>query len=83
MKFFLLLLIIGLLFISCSIPSPDSSSSVYMWSFKLDGVLHQWSGGIYDQAAQNYYDKSQAKLQLIKDNLRVSILFQIVLLVIL
>ena len=75
MKFFLLLLIIGLLFISCSIPSPDSSSSVYMWSFKLDGVLHQWSGGIYDQAAQNYYDKSQAKLQLIKDNLRVSILF--------
>ncbi len=37
----------------------SSSPSVYKWSFKLDGVLYEWSGGLYDQAGQkvreNYY----------------------------
>ena len=45
MKKIILLLTIGLLFLSCSSSSNDSSSSsgVYKWSFKLDGVLYQWS----------------------------------------
>ena len=77
MKKIILLLTIGLLFLSCSSPFNDlsSSSSVYKWSFKLDGVLYQWSGGLYDQAGQNYYRKGQAKLLLTKDNLSVHILF--------
>jgi hypothetical protein len=53
----------------------SSSSNVYKWSFKLDGVLHEWSGGLYDQAGQNYYRKGQAKLLLTKENLSVTILF--------
>ena len=46
MKKIILVLTIGLLFLSCSSSSNDSSSSsgVYKWSFKLDGVLYQWSG---------------------------------------
>jgi hypothetical protein len=77
MKKIILVLTIGLLFLSCSSPSNDSSSSssVYKWSFKLDGVLYEWSGGLYDQAGQNYYRKGQAKLLLTKENLSVNILF--------
>ena len=46
MKKIILGLTIGLLLISCSSSSNDSASSsgVYKWSFKLDGVLYQWSG---------------------------------------
>ena len=49
MKKIILGLTIGLLFISCSSSSSDSSASgVYKWSFKLDGVLYQWSGSLQD-----------------------------------
>ena len=48
MKKIILLLTIGLLFISCSSSSNDSpsssSSGVYKWRFKLDGVLYEWQG---------------------------------------
>jgi hypothetical protein len=53
MKKIILLLSIILL-VSCSSdsnnsPSPSSSNSgVYKWSFKLDGVLYQWSGSLTD-----------------------------------
>ena len=43
MKKLLLGLTIGLLLISCS-SSNDSSSGLYKWSFKLNGVLYQWEG---------------------------------------
>ena len=49
MKKIILVLTIGLLFFSCSSDSSDSSSSgVYKWSFKLDGVLYEWSGSLTD-----------------------------------
>lgn len=49
MKKLFLVLTIGLLFFSCSSDSSDSSSSgVYKWSFKLDGVLYEWSGSLTD-----------------------------------
>jgi len=49
MKKLFLVLAIGLLFFSCSSDSSDSSSSgVYKWSFKLDGVLYEWSGSLTD-----------------------------------
>ena len=52
MKKIILLLTLGLFFLSCSSDSSDSSGSggspsssgTYKWSFKLDGVLYQWSG---------------------------------------
>ena len=46
MRKIILGLTIGLLLISCSSDSNNSSSSsgVYKWQFKLDGVLYQWSG---------------------------------------
>ena len=47
MKKIVLVLSIVLLLVSCSSDSNNSSSSstsgVYKWSFKLDGVLYQWS----------------------------------------
>lgn len=38
--------LIGCLLISCSSSSNDSSSSsgIYKWRFKLDGVLYEWQG---------------------------------------
>jgi hypothetical protein len=45
MKKIILALTIGLLLISCSSSDDSGSSSgTYKWSFKLDGVLYQWSG---------------------------------------
>ena len=45
MKKLLLGLTIGLLLISCSSSNDSSSSSgVYKWQFKLDGVMYQWEG---------------------------------------
>ena len=45
MKKLLLGLTIGLLLISCSSSNDSSSSSgVYKWRFKLDGVLYEWEG---------------------------------------
>jgi hypothetical protein len=45
MKKIILVLTIGLLLLSCSSDSNSSTSSgLYKWSFKLDGVLYQWSG---------------------------------------
>ena len=46
MKKIILGLTIGLLLISCSSSSNDSASSsgIYKWKFKLDGVLYEWQG---------------------------------------
>ena len=46
MKKIILGLTIGLLLISCSSSSNDSASSsgVYKWSCKIDGVLYEWQG---------------------------------------
>lgn len=45
MKKIILLLTIGLFFLSCSSDSNGSSSSgIYKWRFKLDGVLYEWEG---------------------------------------
>jgi hypothetical protein len=78
MKKIILVLTIGLLFLSCSSSPNDSSSSssVYKWSFKLDGVLYKWKSGesIYDDAF-NHYKSGNSVLKLQKDNLSVSILF--------
>ena len=43
MKKIILGLTIGLLLISCSTDS-SSSSNVFKWKFKIDGVLYEWSG---------------------------------------
>ena len=81
MKKIVLVLSIVLLLVSCSSDSNNSTSTssstpgLFKLSFKLDGVLYQWSGDLYDQAGQNYYDKSRATLRLTKNNLRVYILF--------
>ena len=76
MKKIILGLIIGLLLISCSnILNDVSKPEVYKWQFKLDGVLYQWSGGLYDEAGRNSYHSSSKKLQLAKNNMTITILF--------
>lgn len=45
MKKIILILTIGLLLISCSSDSNNTSSSgSFKWSFKLNGILYQWQG---------------------------------------
>jgi hypothetical protein len=45
MKKIILLLTIGLLFLSCSSDSDSSTSSgLYKWKCKIDGVLYEWEG---------------------------------------
>jgi hypothetical protein len=45
MKKLILLMILGLIFSSCSSTEEESSASgLYKWSFKLDGVLYEWQG---------------------------------------
>jgi len=52
MKKIILLLTISFLFLSCSIDTNSSiSSGLYKWSFKLDGVLYQWSGSLNDASS--------------------------------
>lgn len=78
MKKNIITIIVSLLLISCSSSSNDineSTSQSYNWHFKLNGVLYEWSGGLYDQAGQNYYKVGSKKLNLVKDNLNMIILF--------
>ena len=52
MKKIILLITISFLFLSCSIDTNSSTSSgLYKWSFKLDGVLYQWSGSLTDPSS--------------------------------
>jgi hypothetical protein len=45
MKKIILVLTIGLLFLSCSSDSDSSTSSgLYKWRCKIDGVLYEWEG---------------------------------------
>lgn len=77
MKKCILVLTIGILLLSCSnISDNTSSTGSYKWSFKLDGVLYKWKSGesTYDDAF-NYYNSGNSVLKLQKDNLSVSILF--------
>ena len=81
MKKIILVLTIGLLFLSCSRPSNDSSpsSGVYKWSFKLDGVLYQWQGTLQnpgDGSGQYGTANNTGVLSLIaNNNLTLSIYF--------
>jgi hypothetical protein len=77
MKKIVFLLSIVLLFTSCSnISDSPSSSSVYKWQFKLDGVLYKWESedDIIEDAFNNYKSGNR-QLKLQKDNLSVSITF--------
>lgn len=78
MKKNIITIIVSLILISCSSSSNDlneSTSQSYNWHFKLNGVLYQWSGGLYDQAGKNKYTIGSKKLNLVKDNLNMIILF--------
>ena len=73
MKKIILVLTIGLLFLSCSRSSNDSSlsSGVYKWSFKLDGVLYQWQGTLQnpgDGSGQYGTANNTGELSLITNN---------------
>ena len=70
MKKLLLGLTIGLLLISCSSSNDSSSSSgLYKWGFKLDGVLYEWEGnhltggGVISAGGQATYSVKSNVLQ--------------------
>ena len=78
MKKIIITIIISLLLISCSSSSNDinqSTSQTYNWHFKLNGVLYQWSGSLFDEAGMNKYKVGSKKLNLVKGNLNMIILF--------
>jgi hypothetical protein len=77
MKKIILLLTIGLFFLSCSSDSSSSSSSgPYKWRFKLDGVLYEWEGnhlaldgsGAIGAGGQATYSVNSITLQKINSN---------------
>ncbi len=81
MKKYIIIILITILLISCSSSSNglDVSNSPltqsYNWQFKLNGVLYKWSGGLYDESGQNHYKVGSKKLNLVKGNLNLIILF--------
>lgn len=77
MKKIILALTIGFLLVSCSnIPDNSSSTSVYKWQFKLDGVLYKWkSGDSVLEDALNNYKSGNSLLSLKKGNLSLFISF--------
>ncbi len=80
MKKIILVLTIGLLFISCSSSSDDSSSSgLYKWQFKLDGVLYQWEGTLLnpgDGGGSYNSINNEGFLTLVKTNPSISLIIQ-------
>ena len=79
MKKIILGLTIGLLLISCSSSSSDSSASgVNKWQFKLDGVLYQWTETPQDGGGNYVVSNGSNTLVLTKNTspvLSVSIYF--------
>ena len=69
MKKIIITIIISWLLISCSSSSNDineSTSQTYNWHFKLNGVLYQWSGSLFDEAGMNKYKVGSKKLNLVE-----------------
>lgn len=81
MKKIIIIIIILLVLSSCTNSSNESNnlnestSQSYNWHFKLNGVLYQWSGSLFDEAGQNHYEVGSKKLNLVKGNLNMIILF--------
>jgi hypothetical protein len=69
MKKIILGITMGLLLISCSSSSNDSSSpaGVFSWSFKLDGVQYQWSGSLTDPNSAGLAQYSGGNILLTKN----------------
>lgn len=62
----ILLMISTFLYLSCSNDDNSSSSGVYKWSFKLDGVLYEWQGNHLinpNSGGQSTYSTNSIALQ--------------------